>query len=268
MKPSESNAIRTPADLNDLHDLCRLRSTLEAFAVSRWRKKATRAKILKKLYVYQSHLRKAAVRTDYSAFHDADTHLHREAVTACGIPSLLKSWELVVADLDAWILHVQQVYWPSLMSLYREHELLLEAWNSPDSWVAEQATHQHLEAGWYRLAAKQEDLSPEIDPVDRAASFISTHFASNLDVDWIARNVSFVSASHLTRLFRKKLSVSPYAFLRQVRLERAAELVKSSPEEVSTIAHRVGYKNVSHFVRDFRKRYEMTPLAFRRNSQK
>ncbi len=257
-----------PADLNLLHNLCRLRSTLEAFAVDRWRESPARADFMKTMESRLADLRQRAVKSDYPGFHDVDTRFHRELVASCNLPSLLKSWEMVVADLDEWILHVQQVYWPSLMSLYREHELLLAAWNSPDPWVAEQATHQHLEAGWYRIAATREELRPEIDPVDRAASFISTHFASQLDVGWIARQVSFVSASHLTRLFRKKQGISPYAFLRQVRLERAAELVQASPEEISTIAHRVGYKNVSHFVRDFRTRFNMTPLTYRRQARK
>lgn len=38
---------------------------------------------------------------------------------------LLKSWEIVAADLDEWIFNVKQSYWPKLMALYREHELLL-----------------------------------------------------------------------------------------------------------------------------------------------
>lgn len=38
---------------------------------------------------------------------------------------MLKSWEIVAADLDEWIFNVKQSYWPKLMALYREHELLL-----------------------------------------------------------------------------------------------------------------------------------------------
>lgn len=38
---------------------------------------------------------------------------------------MLKSWEIVAADLDEWIFNVKQSYWPKLMALYREQELLL-----------------------------------------------------------------------------------------------------------------------------------------------
>ncbi len=252
------------AELEKMHHLCRLRSTLEAFAVTHWRKSPKRAQVRERFWEHLERLRLTATRGDYTLFHQEDALLHRELITAPDIPALVKSWETVVSDLDEWILHVQQVYWPSLMSLYREHVLLLEAWDSADDWVAEEATHQHLEAGWYRLAAAREDLRPEIDPVDRAASFISTHFASRLEVEWVARNVSFVSASHLTRLFRKKLGLPPHVFLKRVRLDRAAELIRSTPDEISSVATRVGYKNTSHFVRDFRKRFGVTPLAHRK----
>lgn len=254
-------------DLDELHHLCRLRSTLEAFAVSRWRNSSDKDAVWSRLQKHLDHLRYRAIKGDYIDFNKIDAELHREMVASVGLSALLESWELVVKDLDSWILHVQQVYWPSLMSLYREHVLLLDAWDSADDWVAEEATHQHLEAGWYRLAAAEESFRHVIDPVDRAASFISTHFASHLEVTWIAKNVSFVSASHLTRLFRAKLGVSPHLFLKRVRLERAGELVCSSPDEISAIACRVGYKNASHFVRDFRKYFDVTPLVYRRNRE-
>lgn len=256
-------------DMEMLHKLCRLRSSLEAFAVSQHRKQTGRlddevdgqlTKLLEKLYWN-------AVRGDYSKFHETDTELHFVLISSCGIPALEKCWKVVLDDLDSWIQHVQKVYWPSLMALYREHTLLLEAWNSHDDWVAQEATHQHLEAGWYRVAATQEKLDPKIDPVDRTVSFISTHFASQIDVEWIARNVSYVSASHLNRLFRKKLGVSLKAYLKQVRMERAAELLSSSSETISTITHRVGYKNVSHFVRDFGKHFNRTPAVYRQQAQ-
>ncbi len=247
-----------------LHDLCRLRSTLEAFAVCRWRQRADREEVGKKLSSILERLRMLATQGDYPAFHAMDTQLHRTLVSSVGIPALLKSWEATVADLDLWILEVKEVYWPNLMALYREHVLLIEAWNSDDEWVAEEATHQHLEAGWYRIAATQEDFTHEIDPVERATSFISTHFASHLEMEWIARHVSFVSASHFNRLFKQRTGISPYGFLKRVRLERAAQLLRSGPDAVSLVAKRVGYRNASHFVRDFRLKFGTTPLAYRR----
>lgn len=254
-------------DWAHFHDLCRLRSTLEAFAVRCWRGSGERERVGETLRVLLDGMKRPATQGDYSAFHSADQQFHRAAVEAAGLQALLKSWEIVAADLDAWILGVKQSYWPNLMALYREHELLLEAWQAQDDWVAEQAAHEHLEAGWYRRRLLEESHAAELDPVQRAESFIATHFASRLDVAWVARHVSFVSVSQLARLFRSQKGISPLRYLKQVRGERAAQLLRSGTEAVSLIGRRVGYRNASHFVRDFRAMFGVTPLDYRRGEQ-
>lgn len=251
-------------DHSQRHDLCRLRSTLEAFAVRRWRHSDDRDRVGDELQRSLNKLRTRASRGNYAAFHETDQQFHRTLVVAAGLDPLLKSWEIVAAELSEWILWVKESYWPNLMALYREHELLLDAWQSGDDWVAEQATHQHLEAGWYRLRMAEGLRGEDLAPVERATSFLATHFASHLDMDWVARHVSFVSASHLNRLFRRRLGISPFRYLKQVRLERAAQLLKSGTDGVAVIAGRVGYQNASHFVRDFRRAFGVTPLHYRR----
>lgn len=246
-----------------MHALTLLRGTLEAFAVNRWRRSAKRAAISKQLGRILRQLEHLAVQGDYAGFHAMDNRLHRTLVDAADLPALSKSWEQVVADSNEWILEVKKSYWPNLMALYREHVLLLEAWHSEDDWVAEAATHQHLEAGWHRIAVAQGE-DHKIDPVDRAIAFLSTHFSSRLEMNWIAEQVSFLSPSHFNRLFKERTGQSPYRFLRNVRLDYAAQMLRSAPGAVAVIARRAGYRNTSHFVRDFRSKFGTTPLAYRR----
>ncbi len=247
----------------DLRELCRLRSDLEAFAVVRLRRSAERVRIFRALEKQMRRLKSAAMRGDYEEFHREDMALHRIVIEAAGIAALTRSWELVCEELDAWLLQVKLTNWPSLMALFREHEYLLDAWNSDDDEAAAGATHHHLEAGWYRVAMARESLPAEGTAVDRAASFLSTHYASSIDVRWMAENVCFVSPSHLTRLFRAQFGKAPYAWLRQIRMERAAELISSGSAPVSAVASQVGYRNASHFVRDFRAYHGVTPGKFR-----
>ncbi|MBX3742469.1 MAG: helix-turn-helix domain-containing protein [Akkermansiaceae bacterium] len=251
-------------NLEYLHDLCRLRSTLEAFAAARLHNHPSYEDIQGNFRIHLATMKQHAFQGNYGAFHEEDMRLHRTLVASVGIPTLLSGWEYVVADLEAWIRHVKKAYWPSLMTLYREHEILIEAWGAAESWVAEQATHHHLEAGWFRVASAQGKVKQDIHPVDKATSFICTHYASDIDVEWLAQNVSFVSASHLTRLFREQQGISPYAFLKQVRMERAAELLRSTSDSIALISRRVGYKTSSHFARDFLKTFQTNPRAFRK----
>lgn len=249
--------------MEELHELCRLRSTLEAFAAVRLKRSAQREAVVESLLKHLELLHQYARDSEYGRFHREDMKLHRTLILSAEMPTLLTCWEKVTQNLNVWIQHVKKVYWPSLMTLYREHEYLLEAWMSDEDWVAEQATHHHLEAGWFRVASAQGEEIVEIHPVDRATSFICTHFASQIDVEWLAQNVCFVSASHLTRLFRERLGISPHAFLKRIRMEKSAELLKHQSDPVHLVAQKVGYKNVSHFVRDFRVSQGSTPKQYR-----
>lgn len=248
-----------------LHELCRLRSTLESFAVKIWRKSRGRARTVRELERLLGELRMHASRGNYDAFHKTDQAFHRAAVSAAELEPLIRSWEIVAGELYDWTLNVKRNFWPNLMALYREHALLLEVWQSADDGLVEQATHLHLEAGWSRskMAGRQGGI--DLDPLERAVSFMATHFASPLNVTWLARQVSFVSVSQLSRLFRAKLDCTPIRYLKQVRLERAAQLLRSTHDSISSIARQVGYRNNSHFVRDFRSMFRATPLRYRKS---
>ena len=254
-------------DLERLHELCRLRSTLEAFAVRRWPLNAARSRLERELHRRLAELKQLAAAGDYAAFHAADREFHRVAVEGAGLPALSQSWELVSLELNAWILAIKQSYWPNLMALYREHELLLRAWCGGSADAAELATHQHIEAGWHRRMMADRRAGSELNAVERAVAFIATHYDQPLDIAWLAANVGFVSPSQLGRLFRQRLQISPLRYLKQVRLERAAQMLGSSVEAVADVARQVGYRNVSHFVRDFRRMFGVTPLTYRRRGE-
>jgi AraC-like DNA-binding protein len=252
-------------DIKEIRHICRLRSTLEALAVSLWRERGRDHKVEEQWKGLLEKMRAAAASADYPEFYRLDHELHQTLIVAAGIDSLLRSWEMVTADINEWVAKVQRDYWPSLMALYREHVFLLDAWTGHDDLVAADACHHHLEAGWYRLAALQHNPDFLIDPVDRAVAFVSTHFSSHLEMEWVARHVSFLSTSHFNRLFRKRTGEPPHQFLKNLRLDRAAQILRSDTDAVSVIAQRVGYRNTSHFVRDFRSKFGSTPLAYRQH---
>lgn len=248
-------------------ELCRLRSTLEAFAATRLPAHPQRDQILARLTRHLAVLKACSRRGDYEAFHQADMELHRELVASCEVPTLAESWRAATRALDADILAVKKEHWPSLMALHREHELLLDAWSSSDTSVIEQATHHHLEVGWYRRALAAGRLPEAGEAVDRVASFFTAHYASAIDLEWVAANVAFMSSRHMARLFRERLGSSPYAWLRRHRLERATQLLTTTDRDIAEIGRSVGYLNASHFARDFRRQTGLTPKA-RRNVAK
>lgn len=71
------------------------------------------------------------------------------------------------------------------------------------------------------------------------------------------------SASHLRRVFRACLGVSPHQWLLDRRLTVAAELLVETEEPVESVARKVGYEGLSHFHRNFKHRFGCTPAEYR-----
>jgi len=76
-----------------------------------------------------------------------------------------------------------------------------------------------------------------------------------------------VSPGHLSRAVRAAYGKTPTALVNELRLERAARLLATGPDEISNIAEACGFENLSFFYRSFRKRFGITPLQHRRRAQ-
>jgi signal transduction histidine kinase/CheY-like chemotaxis protein/AraC-like DNA-binding protein/streptogramin lyase len=70
------------------------------------------------------------------------------------------------------------------------------------------------------------------------------------------------SRSNLYRRLQDLTGASPGELIRQMRLERAADLLRLRSGTVSEVAYAVGFRSVSHFSSSFRKHFGRTPTAF------
>lgn len=82
----------------------------------------------------------------------------------------------------------------------------------------------------------------------------------------MARRVN-LSISHLTRLFKTETGLAPLGYLREMRLERAAELLESSFLTVKEIRAVCGLGDKSRFIKDFKKHFGTTPTGYRKRAE-
>jgi AraC-like DNA-binding protein len=75
---------------------------------------------------------------------------------------------------------------------------------------------------------------------------------------------SNLSRSAFSERFSRTVGQPPAAYIAQVRLERAADLLQHTTESVSAIASDVGYDSEAAFSRVFSKRYGLPPSRWRR----
>jgi AraC-like DNA-binding protein len=83
-------------------------------------------------------------------------------------------------------------------------------------------------------------------------------------LDSLAARVS-MSRSAFAHEFKKFFGRTPMAFLREVRLRRATELLHNTALPIDTIGRRVGFASRSHFSHAFRDHFGTCPADFRRS---
>jgi len=66
----------------------------------------------------------------------------------------------------------------------------------------------------------------------------------------------------LFRKFKSLTGTAPNDFIRQIRLKRAAQLLKERQYTISEIAYMVGFKIPANFSTSFKAYYGVTPKKF------
>ena len=72
-----------------------------------------------------------------------------------------------------------------------------------------------------------------------------------------------VSVSYLNRVFRQKSGESLSGYIKNLRLERARQLLLSTSDPVEVIAKAVGFENTKYFYSLFKTAYGVSPTAYR-----
>ena len=102
------------------------------------------------------------------------------------------------------------------------------------------------------------------DKLKQSLEYIEQNYADNITVARMAA-VSNYSASHFAKLFRQLTGDSLTQYLKNYRLEIAANRLLNEKTRISEIAVACGFSNLSYFSRAFYEKYRVTPSEFRRN---
>lgn len=91
--------------------------------------------------------------------------------------------------------------------------------------------------------------------------YIGEHYAEELTISDLAR-ICYFSEYHFMRFFKKYVGTSCLEYIKNLRLEKAAELFAQGEQSVLDASLCSGFSNLSYFYREFKKKYGMTPKKF------
>lgn len=119
------------------------------------------------------------------------------------------------------------------------------------------------------IAAAAAASAPHDAAVEAAKRYIDQRYAdAGLGLADVARAAG-VSPSHLCRAFRERFGTTPGRYLREVRINRACQLLLTTDAPaLEEVARRVGYANANYFGKVFRAERGVSPAAWRRRSNR
>lgn len=115
-----------------------------------------------------------------------------------------------------------------------------------------------------QMLGDREILEPA--PVRNAKTFARRRLGDSISTRDAARHVH-LNIQYFCALFRKTTGLTFVAWLTEVRLDRACEMLKDSNRKtVTEIAFESGFQSIPAFYSAFRRVYQSTPLEVRRRS--
>ena len=118
----------------------------------------------------------------------------------------------------------------------------------------------------YLLCAPQEPVAGQAGNLEEVARYMEEHLDEPLSIPQLSRR-AFLSPTAFKAAFRQRFGLAVHAWLRQRRMERAAQLLRGSSLTVLEVAQTVGYSSGSQFSTAFRQRYGTSPGKFRKMSK-
>jgi len=84
---------------------------------------------------------------------------------------------------------------------------------------------------------------------------------SDFNVDMLTQEVG-ISRAQLHRKMKEMTGISTSEFIRNIRLEQAARLLKEQKINVTQVAYAVGFSNLAHFSTIFRRHFGISPTEY------
>lgn len=94
--------------------------------------------------------------------------------------------------------------------------------------------------------------------------YIHIHYHEELNTNMIAQSVA-ISPSECLRCFHSTIGTTPIQYLKQYRIQKAAELLAAANKKIQDICLECGFQETSYFAKSFREIMGCTPSEYRKN---
>ena len=98
--------------------------------------------------------------------------------------------------------------------------------------------------------------------VREATSWVESNVWQEIGVEQLAEHMN-MSLRSMYRKFKSLEMMPPKDFIKDIKLERSAQLLRTTSKTIQEVLYECGFNNRAHFYKEFEKKFGMTPKSFR-----
>lgn len=110
---------------------------------------------------------------------------------------------------------------------------------------------------------RQNQLGSQKDIIMALKEYAEVHYHQDISMKELAEDVFFLNPTYLSHMFAEKTGISYSAYIRQVRIGKAKQLLTDGRYSITEIASLSGYNDTSQFIRVFKQEMGTTPKKYR-----
>ena len=110
---------------------------------------------------------------------------------------------------------------------------------------------------------EKQNQNPNYYAVSQVKAYLQEHCSESANVEELAAKAG-LSPNYLRSLFKEATGKTILEYNTEMRLQKAAELLKDNKNKVREVSIAVGYENVSYFGVVFQKKFGVTPNEYRK----
>lgn len=100
-------------------------------------------------------------------------------------------------------------------------------------------------------------------PLRPVLQYIQKHYQEKISLEQLSENLH-MNKNYFCKYFKQKIGKTPFSYLNEYRINRAAALLLETDAPITEIAMNTGFDNMSYFIRQFKHCKGCTPSAFRK----
>lgn len=173
----------------------------------------------------------------------------------------------VIQNLAVCAMHID--YSENWHTIFRDHMLKVISLDKEKPDFYELDISIHMQTMWKLLAehfplqavSPASDLT-EYERIRKILSYIEQNYMNRITLTDISENIHLCE-SECTRLFKRHMNTTLFAFLKEYRIERSLEYLNTK-ESISNIAEKTGFSDSNYYTKVFSK----IKVAARENTEK